>query len=105
MAILLPRWLDLSCQVRLQMCLKFCMVKIAIFMGSPNEQYNFDYYEGSRSCQGLDLVELGRDGQHTLPWQRNIAKHQRYCTVRLGSPYNLRFLPYNFLDTSAAGFS
>ena len=29
MAILVPRWLDSSWQVRLQMCLKVCMVKIA----------------------------------------------------------------------------
>ena len=29
MAILVPRWLDFSWQVRLQMCLKVCMVKIA----------------------------------------------------------------------------
>jgi hypothetical protein len=29
MAILVPRWLDFSRQVRLQMRLKFCMVKIA----------------------------------------------------------------------------
>jgi hypothetical protein len=29
MAILAPRWLDFSWQVRLQMCLKFCMVQIA----------------------------------------------------------------------------
>jgi hypothetical protein len=29
MAILVPRWLDFSWQVRLQMCLKFCMVKVA----------------------------------------------------------------------------
>jgi hypothetical protein len=29
MGILVPRWLDFSWQVRLQMCLKFCMVKIA----------------------------------------------------------------------------
>jgi hypothetical protein len=31
MAILVPRWLDLSCQVRLQMCLKICMAKIAVY--------------------------------------------------------------------------
>jgi hypothetical protein len=29
MAILVPRWLNFSWQVRLQMCLKFCMVKVA----------------------------------------------------------------------------
>jgi hypothetical protein len=29
MAILVPRWLDFSWQVRLQMCLKFCMMKVA----------------------------------------------------------------------------
>ena len=29
MVILVPRWLDFSWQVRLQMCLKFCMVKVA----------------------------------------------------------------------------
>jgi hypothetical protein len=29
MAILVPRWLDFSWQVRLQICLKFCMVKVA----------------------------------------------------------------------------
>jgi hypothetical protein len=29
MAILVPRWLDFSWQVRQQMCLKFCMVKVA----------------------------------------------------------------------------
>ena len=29
MAILVPRWLDFSWQVRLQMCLRFCMVQIA----------------------------------------------------------------------------
>jgi hypothetical protein len=29
MAILVPSWLDSSWQVRLQMCLKVCMVKIA----------------------------------------------------------------------------
>jgi hypothetical protein len=29
MAILVPRWLDSSWQVRLQMCLKFCVVKVA----------------------------------------------------------------------------
>ena len=40
MAILVPRWLDFSWQVRLQMCLKFCTVNIAICMGSPNEQYH-----------------------------------------------------------------
>jgi hypothetical protein len=39
MAILVPRWLNFSWQVRLQMCLKFCMVKVVNCMGSPNEQY------------------------------------------------------------------
>jgi hypothetical protein len=29
MAILVPRWLDFSWQVRLHMCLKFCMAKVA----------------------------------------------------------------------------
>jgi hypothetical protein len=32
--ILVPRWLDFSWQVRLQMCLKFCMVKVANCMES-----------------------------------------------------------------------
>jgi hypothetical protein len=40
MAILVPRWLDFSRQVRMQMCLKFCMVKVANCMGSPSVQYN-----------------------------------------------------------------
>ena len=40
MAILLPGWPDFSWQVRLQMCRKFCAVKVADCMGSPNEQYN-----------------------------------------------------------------
>ena len=42
MAILVPRWLGFSCRVRLQMCIKFCMVKIAFCMGSPSQQYDFD---------------------------------------------------------------
>ena len=42
MAILVPRWLDFSWQVRLQMCLKIRMVKFADCMGSPNEQYDFE---------------------------------------------------------------
>jgi hypothetical protein len=34
MAILVPRWLDFSWQVRLRMCLKFCMVKVTIVWGA-----------------------------------------------------------------------
>jgi hypothetical protein len=43
MAILVPKWLDFSWQVRLQMFLKFCTVKIANCMGSPNEQHRNFY--------------------------------------------------------------
>ena len=40
MAILVPGWLDLRWQVRLQMCLKFYMAKVANCTGSPNEHYH-----------------------------------------------------------------
>ena len=38
MAILVPRWLDFSWQVRLQMCLKFCMVKVANCTDQPTSR-------------------------------------------------------------------
>jgi hypothetical protein len=43
MAILVPRWQDSSCQVRLQMCLKFCTVEIAVCMGSPSVHHGPEY--------------------------------------------------------------
>ena len=56
MAILVPRWLDFRWRVRVQMCLKFCMVETAVCMGSPNEQYNFERYQTFPSCRTLRLA-------------------------------------------------
>ena len=57
MAILVPRWLDSSWQVRLQMCLKVCMV---IFANRTRAQ--------TRS--NVDLIGTGRDEQiANVAWQ------------------------------------
>jgi hypothetical protein len=103
MAILLPKWLDISAQVRLQMCLKICMAKIAVCIGSPRVEYD-NYLRRSTIEVGyvvyLDLIQLnpGLDSFSNLQSGRN-------CNVYLGAPYNLRFVPHKFLDTSteAAG--
>jgi hypothetical protein len=59
MAILVPRWLDFSCQVRLQMCLKICMVKIAVCMGSPSAQYDNSGAAARRTVERQHFEELG----------------------------------------------
>jgi hypothetical protein len=58
-AILVPGWLDFSYQVRLQMCLKFCMVKIAVCMGSPSRQYNNSAAPARTTAVRQDVEELG----------------------------------------------
>jgi hypothetical protein len=59
---------------------------------SPNTQYNFDHFEGSRSCQVLKIASSGRGGRNLSPSQVLEEEHRSYRTLRLGVPAKLRNL-------------
>jgi hypothetical protein len=59
MAIFVPRWQDFGWQVRLQMCRKFCMVKIADCMRSPSVQYDIFGAAARRTVERQHFAELG----------------------------------------------
>jgi hypothetical protein len=77
MAILVPRWLDFSLQVRLQMCLKFCMVIFANRIRALTRS-TITFYPTIPHCQILDEAILST-------WQQLEEEHRRYRTARLGS--------------------
>ena len=80
MAILVPRWLDSSWQVRLQMCLKVCMVIFANRTRARDEAIRALLF-----CEGLRIASSGRGERNLSPSQQLAEEHRSYRTARLGS--------------------
>ena len=103
MAILVPRWLDSSWQVRLQMCLKVCMV---IFANRTRAQTRsaITLFADLSCCQGPDLGELGRGEPKSGPSHHLLVGVKSYHTVRLEAPSVAKFaiLLCNFSNLAGA---
>jgi hypothetical protein len=65
MAILVPRWLDSSWQVRLQMCLKCCMVKIVNRIRAQTHSTISRALKAPEAAKARILVNHTGGGEHS----------------------------------------